>query len=140
MIDPKKAKLQVLENKPNSTNALKGDQYTVVAQFNPQMLHVTYHTTGSAGSNTINKKEQASGAPKQQTGSLADIEFDLLFDTTEGGSDVRLITLKLAAMMRSDDQSKANAGKSAPRTPRVRFSWGTFIFYGQIQSMSETLH
>lgn len=139
MADSSKATLQVLESKKHSTNPLKGDQYTVVAQFNPQTLQVTYRSTGTDGSNVVDKKAHSSGAPKQQTGSIAEVSFDLLFDTTEKGSDVRQITLRLAAMMRPDIQARENLDKPAPNTPRVRFSWGTFIFYGQIHSMSETL-
>lgn len=139
MADSSKAKLQVLENKKYSTQPLEGPQYIVVAQFNPQSLQVTYHSTGTDGSNVVDKKAHSSGAPKQQTGSIAEVSFDLLFDTTEDGSDVRQTTLTLAGMMRPDIQARENLGKPAPNVPRVRFSWGTFIFYGQIQSMSETL-
>ncbi|HEY6411860.1 MAG TPA: LysM peptidoglycan-binding domain-containing protein [Ktedonobacteraceae bacterium] len=133
----RRALLQVLEDRPNSNKPKRGEQFQVEAQFNPQTLQITYHTTGTTGSNAITKQTNATGAPKQQTGNLADLSVDLLFDTSEGGEDVRNTTLKIAAMIRPNVQNKNK--KTAPSTPRVLFWWGTFAFYGQIQSVSETL-
>lgn len=134
-----RATLEVLENKKYSTKPLSGEQYKVKAQFNPQTLQVTYRSTGNDGSNTTNKKALSSGAAKQLTGTIAEVSFELLFDTTQNGSDVRQTTLRLVSFMRPDIQSRENLDQPAPRVPRVCFSWGTFVFYGQIQSMSETL-
>lgn len=130
-----KAVLQRLEDIPKSIKRMQGEQYRVDAQFNPQTLTVTYHTTGNNGSDLVTDQSKKTGAPKQQTGNTTDISFDLLFDTTETNIDVRLTTIKLAAMIRP---SLLN-GDPAPITPRVLFGWGTFIFCGQIQSMTETL-
>jgi hypothetical protein len=139
MADIQKATLQILEDTKNSTTGLPGNENIVEAQFNPQTLQVTYSSTGSDGSNVVDKKKEASGAPKQLTGTIATVSFDLLFDTTDKGSDVRQTTLKLVSMMRPAIQRRENIGKPAPPVPRVRFHWGTFLFYGQIQSLSETL-
>src|SRR5882672_9261979 len=112
-----KAVLEVLKDQQGSTEAKGGEQYTVTAQFNPQTLQITYNSTGKDPSNGTDKKAQASKAPDQQTGTLAQVSFDLLFDTTKNGSDVRQTTLTLASFMRPD----TSGGQPAPRVPRVRF-------------------
>src|SRR5204863_3156119 len=65
---------------------------------------------------------------------------DLLFDTTESGKDVRTLTTKIVAMMQGPQESE-QAQKQEASAPRelVRFSWGSFLFNGSIQSVSETL-
>ena len=86
-------------------------------------------------------RENKQGAIEQATGYLAELVVDLLFDTTESGEDVRNTTLKIVAMMKGpeDDKQSQKEAASAPPRELVRFSWGTFLFNGSIQSLSETL-
>ncbi|GAC1393798.1 MAG: hypothetical protein NVSMB38_23460 [Ktedonobacteraceae bacterium] len=135
---PLKAILEVLEPGPRPV-AKSGEQYTVEAHFNPQTLQVTYHKTGTTAANVQVKQANATAAPEQETGSIADVSMDLLFDTTEKGEDVQKTTVKIAMMIRPNLLDKDAAKKPAPPVPVVRFRWGTFIFIGSIQSMSETL-
>lgn len=133
---PVKAVLQALE--PGTNNPKSGKQYRVEAHFNPQSLRVTYRKGGASGTNTRIRQIGTQGATEQQTGYSSEISMDLLFDTSQSGDDVRNTTLNIAAMIRPDVKQKGKS-KSAPPVPVVRFSWGTFIFTGNIQSMNETL-
>ncbi len=134
-----KAVLQVLQD--NSTQPKPGDDNTVVAQFNPQTLTVSYSIASKNGVIKNYRQMTTQGATEQQTGYNATVEMDLLFDTTQKDDDVRNTTLKIAAMITGStkDGTSGDDKNSAPPVPHVRFSWGTFIFYGSIQSMTETL-
>lgn len=124
-----KAKLTVIDGDN------KGAELTV--DFNPQSLKVTHRTTGDSGKTARGKQSQTEGASQQQTGYATDLSMELLFDTTESGDDVRRKTLQLVAMIRPEIQT--SPGQSGPPAPIVQFSWGTFLFEGNIQSMDEAL-
>lgn len=116
-------------------NPPSGQPSKVEVHFNPQSLRVSYHTTGGAGDNVSTKRDEQQGARTQHTGHIGSVSMELLFDTSESGEDVRNTTLKLVAMLKAESSDN----KSPPPQPTVRFSWGTFIFTGHIQSMDETL-
>ena len=122
-----KAYLEVLQG------AGKGTKVDV--HFNPQSLQVTYQSYGPRGKQQKDNQGLKQGTTQQQTGSIADLSMDLLFDTTEAGTEVRNITIKIANMLRPNSEN----GQSSPDVPLVRFHWGTFIFDGNIHSVSETI-
>lgn len=107
-------------------------------QFNPETLKLGY-------SNQIGQDkgaDQGSGNPGLQfTGTgLTKLSLQLWFDVTaapaEVGDDVRRLTRNLVYFVtpyKSDD--------SPPRLlpPAVRFSWGSFLFDGVVESLDETL-
>jgi hypothetical protein len=106
----------------------------VQAQFNPGSLAIT-HEAKNDTKPPIKKDKSGTnvvGTLNQRTGfstTLSSIE--LIFDTTRDGTDVRSFTLKLANMIyRADIPNIA---------PTVRFQWGTLLFKGTIDSMTETL-
>jgi len=100
----------------------------IEVHFNPASLTVTYEASGTNGAkNSVG--EEVQNLTLQRTTFNSGLQFDLLFDTSEKGADVRNTTLKLAALLRPPKG----------RSPIVRFSWGTFLFYGSITSLSETL-
>ncbi len=134
-----KAVLQVLQD-TSPPRVKQGAENRVEAQFNPQTLTVTYSIAGTTGVIKDYRQTTTQGAKQQNTGYNATVAMDLLFDTTEDGKDVRNTTLKIAGMIKG--MPKHDAGKNNnpdDPVPHVRFSWGTFIFYGSIQSMTETL-
>ena len=120
---PVRATLSIVENAP---------QNTVAVQFNPQSLHVTYTTTGTAGSqnNANNTGKQASNL--HQTGFSATLTAQLLFDTSDSGNSVQNTTSQIVAMTQPQ-------GIGMTAVPIVLFQWGTFYFKGTIQSLDETL-
>jgi contractile injection system tube protein/LysM domain-containing protein len=114
---------------------LDGSNKRLPVRFNPQSLQVNYHAVGPKGSKNREKDAEKQGARDQQTGALADIAMDLIFDTSEEGKDVRNITVNIAALV----NPQLVYGKSAPAPPLVRFHWGTFVFNGKVLSVSETI-
>lgn len=108
---------------------------SVAVQFNPQSLKVNYKNQ-QAGKG----KQGTSGVQYVGTGSTS-LSVDLLFDVTRptgkqsDTSDVRYLTEEVNYFMR--DLKKEKEGKYSP--PGVRFLWGSFLFDGVMDSMSETL-
>ena len=114
----------------------------VEAQFNPQTLQMTYRNVGPDGATVNLRQSSTQGAPLQQTGYLADLSVDLLFDTTTTGDDVRNVTVKIVRMIKGDnktDSQKSQDSTTAPPRQLVQFCWGTFLFNGCVQSVTETL-
>lgn len=107
----------------------------LVVHFNPQSLQITYQAQGPDGSQQLDASGKKQGARDQQTGSIASISMDLLFDTTERGTNVQNDTILIAGMIRP----AILHGRSAPPPPLVRFSWGSFVFDGNVVSVGETI-
>ncbi len=113
-------------------NPIPGE--AIEAQFNPQNLQITYQTSGAVSSTRTSHGAgtgAVTGSSNQRTGfttSLSSVQ--LIFDTTETGEDVRQTTLRIARLVQEPDQNQV---------PRVQFQWGTFLFQGTIDSLSETL-
>ena len=103
---------------------------TVEVQFNPETLKLTYANQNAGG-------DQPAGSSKQFVGSgTSKLSVDLLFDTTNDGSDVRKKTEKGAYYIKAQNTPNSE-GKRVP--PGVSFEWGSFVFRGVVDSMSETI-
>jgi hypothetical protein len=101
---------------------------SVEAQFNPETLKVSYRNENKGG-------DQPSGSSRQYVGSASSkMQVELLFDTTAQGTDVRLMTEKVAYFL-----LPKTPGGTDRRPPCVRFEWGTFVFEGVVESLDETL-
>jgi len=107
----------------------------LLVHFNPQSLQVSYQNQGPDGDQHLGKSGFNQGARSQKTGTITTVSMDLLFDTTEKETDVRNITASIVALL----QPPITQGKTAPPDPLVRFSWGSFIFDGNIVSIGETI-
>ena len=107
---------------------------TVPVQFNPVSLQVEITNSTSPQSGSGNTTQTA-------TQSSAKLGLDLLFDTTHTGEDVRSITRRLRAAVRSPDAVGTQTAESgaAFTPPTLRFEWGTFTFTGISDSYRETL-
>ncbi|KAB8141601.1 LysM peptidoglycan-binding domain-containing protein [Chloroflexia bacterium SDU3-3] len=105
------------------------DADAIEAQFNPSTLSLSYNASGSAGTQNGASADPAQNQQVQRTTLTSSLRFDLVFDTTESGEDVRNTTMKIAALLRP----------SSEQSPIVRFSWGTFLFNGTLTSLSETI-
>jgi hypothetical protein len=105
----------------------------VEVDFNPQTLKLTY-------SNENKSANQPSGSASQFVGAgTSKLAVELLFDTSQTGSDVRATTMDVAYFIRSDpsDAQQSNQPKRVP--PACLFEWGTFSFRGVVDSLTETL-
>lgn len=99
-----------------------GRSETVDVHFNPSSLKYTL-------TNTLNNS-QGNKSKQHVSSSSGKLSFELVFDTTDTGQDVRATTEKIAAMMEPD-------AKKAPAV--VLFEWGAYKFQGIIDSYTETL-
>src|ERR1044071_10316801 len=129
----KKAELQHIKWKGNQESYEPGDKKnTVKAHFNPESLKVTFENKSAGG-------EQPGGSSKQRTGNMTTkLAVELLFDTTDKGTDVREFTEKVAFYIKPD--AEAGSGSDSNRVPPgVLFAWGSFTFPGVVDSMDETL-
>lgn len=115
-----KAKSPDRNKDPNETSA-----DAVPVQFNPVSLSYSLQ-------NTLEKKGKDANATQFVAQSTAKLDFDLIFDHSHNGENVRLATEKLRDFLKpSDDANKA--------PPLVGFRWGSFRFVGIVESMRETL-
>jgi len=102
----------------------------VTVQFNPQSLKVALSNQNSGG-------DQPGGSSRQFVGSgSSKLTVELIFDTSDDGSDVRAKTQQVAYFVMAKEQADAENRRTPPR---MRFQWGSFIFEGVIDSMDETL-
>jgi hypothetical protein len=96
-----------------------GDKVTV--HFNPATLKL-------AVTNTI--PDEGGGANQTKAKSASKLDLELVFDTTDDGTDVRDA---------SDGVKKLGfLTNSSTPLPKVVFEWGTFSFTGVIESLNET--
>lgn len=100
----------------------------VEVQFNPTSLSYSVQ-------NTLEKKGKDAKAKQFVAQSTAKLEFDLVFDATHNGADVRKETNKVKQFLNPGDKRKNK--DQAP--PVVGFKWGTFKFKGVMESFKETL-
>jgi hypothetical protein len=110
---------------------------SMTVDFDPQSLEVSYTvgstspgTTGRAtGSGTENRSET------QQTTQRSTLGLTLMFDTSrEQGISVQSRTDPLVTLTRG----RKSSGDTRTH-PVLRFQWGAFLFYGSIDSMTQTI-
>ena len=99
----------------------------VDVHFNPASLQ---HTIA----NTLDQKDSKKNKGVQFVSqSTAKLTMDLIFDTTDTGSDVRETTDKMAKLLRPYQ----DGGGKVP--PSVEFGWGAYSFKGIVEQYKETL-
>lgn len=114
--------------RPVKATFRKPDGTEIPIQFNPLSLQNTVTNTLS---------QQGQGKRTQYVSqSSAKLTMDLVFDTTDTGTDVREKTFPVAQLM----QPGGDEGEEQREPPEaVEFSWGTFSFTGVIESFRETI-
>jgi hypothetical protein len=116
---PKKA----TPNKVNGAN-------DVEVQFNPQTLKLTY-------ANENKNANSPGGSASQYVGNgTTKLAVELVFDTSQTGKDVRYWSAKVGYFMKPSPQPN-QSNKRVP--PGVSFEWGSFVFPGIVDSLTETL-
>src|SRR4051812_37226660 len=106
------------------------------ASRTPFLVHFNPVSLQFSVSNTL--KEEGSGKTKKQytTQGTGKLTMDLIFDNTADGSDVRLATSQIAALM-APDPASSGSKKQVPSV--VLFEWGAYKFQGMMESYKETL-
>ncbi len=106
----------------------------VTVDFDPQSLELSYTTTGMAAGVQNKPSGTRNKTPAQQSGQSATLSMTLLFDTTTSdGVSVQTRTDPLVGLTLPQD-----TGEGPPR-PVMRFQWGTFLFFGCVESMTQTI-
>lgn len=114
--------------------------HSVVAQFNPQSLSVTYNST-------LSGTKQEDESEKQQTGGRStSMDVELFFDVTRPTGngdesdvkDVRELTKRVEEFMQGGGKDGQSNGENDTQ-PNVRFLWGSFQFDGVMTRMTEDL-
>src|SRR6266849_1848659 len=122
-------------------NGKDGKKFTV--QFNPQSLKVNFSNQNAGGEQPKGSSTQFVG--KGVTKLTLELWFDISYAQAQGrvqavaGSqdvDVRSLTQQVAYFMQPQ---QVRGKKDIYVPPGVRFSWGTFVFDGVMDSMDETL-
>jgi hypothetical protein len=104
------------------------DKLVVTVQFNPTTLSYAIQ-------NTL-KPPTPNAKPAQYVAqATAKLEFDLVFDSTHNGQDVRHETSRIKKFLIAGEHATPKA--AAP--PVVVFLWGAFSFRGFIESMRESM-
>lgn len=118
------------------------DSEKTILDFNPETLNIKI-------TNTLEQEQAQKNKPRRQfvASTSSTLSFDAIFDSTHPSKqpghapssetpemlDVRKRTERLAKLLYVDDKAK----KPAPR--RVRFSWGSIVFEGVMDSYAEVL-
>lgn len=117
--------------RPAKATFRKSDGTVIPIQFNPVSLQSTV-------SNSLSQQGQGQGQRTQYVSqSSAKLTMDLIFDSTDAGTDVRERTFKVAQLMEPKGADGSPSQREAPDA--VEFSWGTFSFTGIVESFRETL-
>jgi hypothetical protein len=104
------------------------DPSVVTVQFNPTTLSYSVQ-------NTLKQPEKNPKAAQYVSQSSAKLEFDLIFDSTHDGHDVRAETSKIKEFLNAGEHAKPE--EAAP--PVIGFRWGAFKFKGFVESFRESL-
>jgi Contractile injection system tube protein len=118
----------------------------IPVHFDPQTLKISYSNNTSTS-----PQSKQHNAPQKVSVPSSRLTFELLFDTTEAGTDVRVITSGLANIVAPGNTGSGAAPSDAAATPDpgapkgvdtplgIQFRWGSFTFSGTLDSMDETL-
>jgi len=126
--DDHKAKLYKVNQANPSQEPNADSPDAVLVQFNPTALSYSVQ-------NTLEKKGRDANAKQFVAQTTAKLEFDLTFDSTHDGGDVRSETDKIKQFLNPGDKSTNK--DQAP--PLIGFRWGTFLFKGIVESFKENL-
>ena len=85
-----------------------------------------------------NRNRRRREPPQLVTETTAKLSLELLFDTTDTGSDVRAQTFQIAQLMQPRPGPRQE-GEQRGVPAIVLFEWGSFVFEGYIDSYKETL-
>ncbi len=126
--DDHKARLYKVNQAQPDQEPAASSADTVLVQFNPTSLAYSVQ-------NTLEKKGRDANAKQFVAQTTAKLEFDLVFDSTHDGGDVRAETDRIKQFLNPGDKSSNR--DQAPAL--IGFRWGTFSFKGIVESFKENL-
>jgi hypothetical protein len=110
---------EALEGKGAGTGA-------VAVQFNPVSLEYTI-------SNEFDDRNGSNEARQFVKKSTAKLSMTLVYDTTDDGTNVRILTSTISELLETPLDGKKKFA------PKVKFSWGTYTFKGVVEQYKETI-
>ncbi|MGB0659873.1 MAG: hypothetical protein ACPGNV_06800 [Mangrovicoccus sp.] len=128
-----KAKLKpVTDGDGRELSEADKDAQAITVQFNPENLDIKLKNNfkPSKGDNPVQLVDDAT----------AQLSFELHFDTTESGQDVRQLTDKVAGFLKpTNELLRSSNKKKLPKPKVVEFDWGAILFQGYMDSYSEKI-
>jgi hypothetical protein len=107
----------------------------LVVDFDPQSLELSYTTTGAPAATDKTTSGTWNKTPAQQTGQSATLSVTLIFDTTTSNEvSVQTETDPLVLLTLPN-----NLSPQGPTRRVVCFQWGSFLFFGCVESMTQTI-
>ena len=130
------ASFTITEGKPPKRVSGAAGGATLTVDFNPAQLKLTVTNTmqdEQPDGKKSAKKKDSNPPPRQNVRkSATKLDTELVFDSTDTGSDVRIKSNQLKMMGRPKSPKD-------PALPQVTLEWGLFSFTGVIESITETL-
>jgi len=113
-----------------------GQAVSLTVDFDPQSLELSYTTSSDSGGVDKTAAGTWNKTPAQQSGQTATLSVTLLFDTTTtNGVSVQTKTDQLVLLTLPNQLTNGQA--SSRRV--IRFQWGSFLFFGCVDSMTQTI-
>lgn len=131
------AKARLIELKEDFSAELPGGKQVAV-QFNPETMKVSFANQivqpqgGDQAAGTAGRQFVGAGTTKL----AISLWFDVTAMTEAPLDDVRRLTADVVHFI-TPKKSTSDPSKLAP--PGLRFSWGSFLFDGMVESLEETL-
>jgi len=133
MTSPETGTAYLTELVPGTSTPVEGG-ISLRVDFDPANLRLTYTPTGVVGAQAVTASGTLNKAAAQQTGQSTTLSVELTFDTTAKNITVQEKTNKIVALTQPDPQ---RPGKPVRRG--ARFSWGSFVFDGAVQSLTQNI-
>jgi hypothetical protein len=127
MNEPAKKEPPRKEGVALATIGVVGSTDQITVHFNPVSLQFT-----------VNNQLKENGGTQYVTTATTKLTMDLIFDSTDTGSDVTEITRKIQAFL-GPPPPPGEAPEKQPTPPKVQFEWGTMTFKGYAEGYKETL-
>jgi Contractile injection system tube protein/LysM domain len=107
---------------------------SMTVDFDPESIELSYTTLGTvSGKDTTSQGTLSKTAP-QQTSQSSTMSLTLLFDTSTTTGSVLDRTDRLVALT-----LPTKIGSEGPSRPVLCFQWGSFVYTGMIESMTQTI-
>jgi len=120
------------------TNQAADNGVNMTVDFDPQSLELTYSVAGPpSAQQTDPSGAQKNNAPAQQTSQSTSLTFTLVFDSTDTGDSVQTKTDQVVSLTQPGPVTSGSPTAGPQKV--IQFSWGTFLFYGHVQSLSQTI-
>ncbi|MBC8011916.1 MAG: hypothetical protein H7067_17655, partial [Burkholderiales bacterium] len=120
-----------------TTSEFKRAEFSFKTSSGVQKVPVDFNPATLEYAITVNTQGEGGQAQQTASSSSAKLNFELIFDSTDTGDDVRGKTNKVERML----QTSPGEGPNPPPQvlSEVTFEWGAFKFIGVVDSYKQTM-